>query len=432
MHEVKDIIINSNSPSSNDNDNKDDSDNVNSDPSSSENSSSDDDYFPPGTGSKNVPRIIFIPIHVEGNDSNMGDSDNPRSPIPPKSSDESSIKPKTKPKPKVVKPLRYDPLPQGIPVTFNQITSIGDLIKNIDFFKDYISKNPKFENRDIDRLLKVEEPLRDIEQMVGMSSIKSAFANTVMSLIKSSESKPLLNTVFYGPPGVGKTTIAKKYGNLLLKLGFLQNDKFVVADKSKLVAGYVGQTAPKTKRVLESALGGVLFIDEAYQLGNNSNAGMSGRGFDGECIDTINQFILEHPGEIVIILAGYRDRIEQGFFQLNDGLSRRFPWRFDIGGYTPDDLTKIFNLKVGDLGYTLSENALPRDFFRYYFKLFPNFGGDIELFAQKCIMYSSSRRFGTRQLHIIVREDIENAIKLRLQQAQSLKLEQKSKRRRIH
>ena len=123
-----------------------------------------------------------------------------------------------------------------------------------------------------------------------------------------------------------------------IKIDNLENDNFITATRSDLVAKYLGQTADKTQKVIDSALGGVLFIDEAYSLGNQEQRD----SFSKECIDTINENLTEKKTDFICIIAGYKDEIESCFFSYNSGLERRFPVRFTIEEYKPEELYLIF------------------------------------------------------------------------------------------
>ena len=118
----------------------------------------------------------------------------------------------------------------------------------------------------------------------------------------------------------------------------LKNEKFVKARRSDLIAGYLGQTAKATQKIIDSAIGGVLFIDEVYSLGNSEKRD----SFAKECIDTINENLTEKKTDFICIIAGYKDEIDSCFFSYNSGLERRFPVRFTIEEYKPEELFLIF------------------------------------------------------------------------------------------
>jgi len=146
-----------------------------------------------------------------------------------------------------------------------------------------------------------------------------------------------------------------------------------VVSRADFVEKYVGWSAKKTLKLLNANLGKVLFVDEAYSLVNN---GLDSFGI--EVLNTINLFLSEHPGEIIVIFAGYKDLMESGIFSFQPGLSRRFMWHFECEGYSHQELFKIFGLQLERSGWGLSDNRMTKQLFRKYKHAFPNFGGDTE------------------------------------------------------
>lgn len=165
-----------------------------------------------------------------------------------------------------------------------------------------------------------------------------------------SREKSKMHMVFYGPPGTGKTTVARMMGEFLKGAGVLSNGHFIEASRSDLVAGYTGQTALKTKDMISKAMGGILFIDEAYSLA-------SGDSFGKEALDTLIKEMEDHADNLVVILAGYRTDMEK-LMNLNEGLRSRIPYHFDFPHYSAEELYQIalLQLKQKD-GFILSEDA---------------------------------------------------------------------------
>jgi probable Rubsico expression protein CbbX len=164
--------------------------------------------------------------------------------------------------------------------------------------------------------------------------------------------RPNLHMCFTGDPGTGKTTVALQMAELLHRLGYLETGHLVHAMRDDLVGEYIGHTAPKTKRVLDRAMGGVLFIDEAYYLYRASDS----KDYGQECIDILLQVMENNRDRLVVILAGYRDRMDS-FFESNPGMSSRIAHHLDFAPYTLDELVAIGRAMLADSSYYLSGQA---------------------------------------------------------------------------
>ena len=163
---------------------------------------------------------------------------------------------------------------------------------------------------------------------------------------------PSLHMCFTGNPGTGKTTVALRMAELLHRLGYLRRGHVVSVTRDDLVGQYVGHTAPKTKEVLKRAMGGVLFIDEAYYLYRAENE----RDYGGESIEILLQYMENHRDDLVVILAGYADRMET-FFSSNPGMSSRVAHHLEFPDYTLDELAGIGSLILRRQRYRLSPAA---------------------------------------------------------------------------
>lgn len=190
----------------------------------------------------------------------------------------------------------------------------------------------------------VKEHIRSIYSLLKVNKAREKLGLTV-------QNSQTMHMVFTGNPGTGKTTIARIVAKILFEMEILPFNKFIEADRSSLVAGYVGQTAEKTLEVLNQARGGVLFIDEAYSLASG-NAGDYGR----EAIDTIVKYMEDYREDIVIILAGYTKEMHR-FFEMNSGLVSRFPTSIEFPDYSSKELVDIIRQMYQYNNYILGEEA---------------------------------------------------------------------------
>jgi probable Rubsico expression protein CbbX len=171
--------------------------------------------------------------------------------------------------------------------------------------------------------------------------------------------RPNLHMCFTGPPGTGKTTVAVRMADLLHRLGYLEKGQLVHAMRDDLVGEYIGQTAPKTKQMLDRAMGGVLFIDEAYYLYRDSDS----KDYGQEAIEILLQVMENDRDKLVVILAGYKDRMDD-FFGSNPGMGSRIAHHLDFAAYEVGELTDIARLMLRQTRYYLSEEA--EGAFRHY------------------------------------------------------------------
>ena len=224
----------------------------------------------------------------------------------------------------------------------------------------------------------------------------------------------MFHTVVYGPPGVGKTAFAKVLARIFLSLGVTQTDTFRIARRSDLIGEYVGHTATKTQKVIDESMGGVLFIDEIYSLGNGGTKGETKTdSFSTECINTLNQNLTEHKGKFICIIAGYKQETEKHFFGLNPGLRRRFSFYYTINGYDWEELTKILLFKIDKLRHWSAEEdlraaLLKKAFLRDKTEHFKHYAGDIETLLLNTKIAHCKRVFGKHETlqRVITYQDV--------------------------
>lgn len=273
---------------------------------------------------------------------------------------------------------------------YKEVNNINDLLYLIENYP--IDKNTEY-NINMEALHKIKTPLIELNNMIGIKNLKENIVDQIIFYIQnfhtiSSDIKgnDFMHTAIYGPPGTGKTEIAKIIGSIFSKIGILSKGTFKKVTRADLIAGYLGQTALKTRDVINDCLGGVLFIDEAYALGNEEKRD----NFSKECIDTLCESLSDHKDNLMVIIAGYETDLNNCFFNYNQGLVSRFTWRFKTDDYNSEDLYNIFVKKVNDGGWFLSEKSeINEKWFEKHKKHFKFFGRDIEtLFAKTKIAHS--------------------------------------------
>ena len=342
-----------------------------------------------------------------------------------------------------------------------EINSITDLIQLCNDYK--LAENIEY-NIDMKSLHKIKDDLVDLNNMIGMKTLKENIVDQLLFYLqnlhisKQNNNKnknraytvtgDFLHTVIYGSPGTGKTEVAKIIGRIYSNLGVIKSkppslssekkkfslsslssmtplspssasssssssltsrSKFKKVTRSDLIAGYLGQTALKTKDVIKDSLGGVLFIDEAYSLGNTEKRD----SFAKECIDTLCEALSDNKDNLMVIIAGYEKDLNECFFSYNDGLDSRFIWRFKVDDYTAKDLRDIFVKKVGEMGWSVCEE-LRIDWFERNMKYFKFFGRDMETLFTKTKIAHSRRVFckPEEMKTKITMKDLENGFEL--------------------
>jgi SpoVK/Ycf46/Vps4 family AAA+-type ATPase len=273
-----------------------------------------------------------------------------------------------------------------------EINNIDDILKLINTHK----LEPQFKyNINMKALHDIKEPLEELNNMIGMNELKINIVDQILYFVQELHKNKnscgdFMHTVIYGPPGTGKTEIAKIMGKIYSKIGLLNKGTFKKVTRSDLIAGYLGQTALKTKDVINEALGGVLFIDEAYSLGNTEKRD----SFSKECIDTLCESLSDNKENLMVIIAGYEKELKDCFFNYNQGLDSRFTWRFKTDDYSHEDLYKIFIKKIKDIDWELHNNSeITPEWFKKNKDYFKFYGRDIETVLAKTKIAHSRRVF---------------------------------------
>jgi SpoVK/Ycf46/Vps4 family AAA+-type ATPase len=270
-----------------------------------------------------------------------------------------------------------------------KINTLADLIEIINKYEC----KPEIEyNIDVRLLHNIKNELNQMNNMIGMENMKKSVLDQLIYFMQElhigKNSSEFKHTIIAGPPGTGKTEIAKIIGSMYSKIGILNKSVFKKVTRSDLIAGYLGQTAIKTRKVIEECLGGVLFIDEAYSLANEGD----NDSFSKECIDTLCEALSDHKDNLMVIIAGYESELDNTFFKVNRGLQSRFMWRFIMDDYTHLEMMEIFKKKIIDDGWSLlEENSLKECWFREKKDNFKNFGRDMELLFS-CVKIKHGRR----------------------------------------
>lgn len=200
---------------------------------------------------------------------------------------------------------------------------------------------------------------KDFSSFVGMEKLKRTIKEIYATIVINEKrqqmgltcSTQVLHMLFKGNPGTGKTTVARKLARMYFDMNILSKGHFIEAERADLVGEYIGQTAQKTRALIQKAMGGILFIDEAYSLARGGE-----KDFGKEAIDTLVKHMEDNHNDFVLILAGYPHEMER-FLLLNPGLKSRFPFILDFQNYDVDQLMKIAKQMVGEREYQLTKEA---------------------------------------------------------------------------
>ena len=288
----------------------------------------------------------------------------------------------------------YPDKPNLPPIIEKKKISIQVEINNLNDLIELTEKYPiKYDveyNINMQAIHNIREPIKKLNNMIGMNKLKDSILDQIIYFIQDlhiNSEGDFMHTVIAGPPGTGKTEIAKIMGEIFSNLGILKKKKFKKVTRSDLIAGYLGQTALKTTEVIKDSLGGVLFIDEAYALGNEQKRD----SFAKECIDTLCEALSNHKDNLMVIVAGYEKDLNKCFFSYNKGLDSRFTWRFSTDNYNASELNQIFKKKITDISW--KSYKIKDNWFEKNMNYFSFFGRDMETLLAKVKIAHSRRVF---------------------------------------
>ena len=330
-------------------------------------------------------------------------------------------------------------------------------LNKIDNFKELLNLSNLAKNKEnetiqyilpIQRLSKINDALKELDNVIGLDDIKDDLVDQIIYLVSHCDEKdpPMLHTIIDGPPGTGKTKIARIIGKIISKIDYLKpikpksdekqnftsiakliKDSLVIdivpekkeqkkesivkyVTRGDLVGGYLGQTALKTQKAIDEASGGVLIIDEAYSLGGKRGSEDTD-SYSQECIDTLVSNLSENRSFVCIIL-GYTEEIKNSFISKNKGLESRFPFKYSIKKYDIGDLLNILKNKIISDGYTFKDDIF-KEFNQKDSKDFKFLGRDMEVLWFNIKMAHTRRQFISNNINDkeIILEDINKGLK---------------------
>ena len=302
-----------------------------------------------------------------------------------------------------------------------------DILVNIQSIEDLLGliRNNSYDgskvyNIDLKALHAIKSELEKLQSMIGLVSLKTSILRQLMYFIQGFADDPsdgdYKHTVLTGPPGTGKTEIAKILGSMYSKMGILKSNVFKKVTRTDLVAGYLGQTAIKTRKVLDECMGGVLFIDEAYSLQSDDM-------YAKECVDTLCEGLSDNKNNLMVIIAGYQSELDNTFFRINSGIRSRFIWRFDIEPYGTKELFQIFVHLATSRKWKLELDSIKQKWFESNKQCFKDNGRSMEqLFSYSKISHAQ-RIYGKEKSlrKTLSCEDLENGLSLYKEYGNSVK-----------
>jgi SpoVK/Ycf46/Vps4 family AAA+-type ATPase len=297
------------------------------------------------------------------------------------------------------------------------LETIEDLIELGKAYGVKYSKENEY-NIDLEMISNLVEPLTYFNKLVGLNNIKKQMVEIILyySLKLDNKNQDLLHTVIEGEPGTGKTELAQHIANIYAGIGILSRNIVKKVKLNDLKGQFLGHSAAMTEEILEECKGGVLFIDEAYSLGNAEGKN-SKDVYSKEILDVLNLALTENKNDFICIIAGYKDDLQSSFFSFNDGLERRFPIRFSIEPYNGKELKNIFLKKVYELNWCIDDKAIDEKFIENNIHYFKFNGGDMEILLAKCKIAHSKNllKYKDKIKKILTKDDVDYGFSIYLE-----------------
>jgi hypothetical protein len=324
-----------------------------------------------------------------------------------------------------LKVRNYDINSEYIEIDKN-VKTLDDLIELV---KLYDVTKPELMDKytvDLKKLNDMKDSLNELKNMIGMNNVKNSIVRQILYFLQGiEEQQDMLHMVITGSPGIGKTSLGVILAKLYYSMGLLEKQPsinpvsgkkedfvFKIYKRSDLIGQYLGHTAIKTQKAIDECTGGIMFLDEAYSLGHDEKSDI----YTKECLDTINQNLSENKKNFILIIAGYPEQLDKCFFSHNEGLKRRFAFRYDIDKYTYKELAKMLILKINQNLWKLDETIeldMLTKIIETNNEMFTNYGGDIESWMLHIKIEHGVRIFGKhpKLRKIINIDDINNGLK---------------------
>ena len=293
-----------------------------------------------------------------------------------------------------------------------KIETISDLIMLGKKYDSEYKQRKKRYNINLRVLADMVEPLQELSSMIGMEKVKETIFDKIILFLQDLENKntDYQHIAIYGGPGMGKTHVSKIIGRIYAKMGILSKGDFKEIKLTDLKSGYVGQSELKTQKLLDDAKGCIVFFDEAYSLGADDKIDSYSQGI----LDLINLYLDKYKNDLILIIAGYKDDLNNRFFKGNQGLKSRFGLLLELENYNGRQLKDIFIKNVTDYSWSIRDNHISDLFFEENKEYFKYFGRDIANLFSKCKIAHAKRILNedNPQKKIITKEDLENGFSI--------------------